>query len=281
MPKKIPSPKNNKNHNQSGAFAQVVAELYTVWIFFTRLPWPGDFWPGGAAGKIKPSIKLSSAARAFPFAGIVIGAIGAFVLFVSARAGLHPLASSILGLGAGMLASGAIHEDGLADVFDGFGGGANKTQKLEIMKDSRIGTYGMLSLVIITGLKASLLAGLPGPGLAAGALFVANVLPRAGLPLMMVALKPAKKSGLGHGAGVPKKEDAIISIIIGVLVSVLVLGLSVGISASVTAGLGLALMGYVAKRQIGGLSGDVLGGAEQIGESFVLLALAIMLANAF
>jgi len=281
MPKKTTARKNRKNNNQSGAFAQVVADLHVVWIFFTRLPWPGDYWPGADSRKNIPTVKLSTAARAFPFAGIIIGAIGALVLFVGARAGLHPLAASILAIGAGMLASGAIHEDGLADVFDGFGGGANKTQKLEIMKDSRIGTYGMAALIITTVLKATLLAGFPGPGMAAGALFIANVLPRAGLPLMMVMLKPAKKSGLGHGAGTPKKDDAIISVVIGALVAALVFGLSVGIIALLAAGLGMALMGYIAKRQIGGLSGDVLGGAEQIGENFVLVFLAIIFASAF
>ena len=277
MPKKITTAIDNKKNKQSGAFAQVLAELHTVWIFFTRLPWPGDF----GLGKAPNTVKLSAAARAFSFGGIVVGGLSAGVLYIGAALGLHPLAASILGLGAGMLVSGAIHEDGLGDVFDGFGGGASKAKKLEIMSDSRIGTYGMLALIIVTGLKAALLAGFPSPGLAAGALFVANVLPRSGLAMMMVILKPAKKSGLGHGAGIPKKEDAIISIIIGALVAVLVFGPGTGIATAAVSALGLGAVGFVAKHQIGGLSGDVLGAAEQIGESFVLLALAIILASAF
>lgn len=277
MVKKIAKPKKGQQSNQLSGFRQTISALYTVWIFFTRLPWPGAFLPG----KTPALLTLGQAARAFPFAGIVIGAIAAAVLFVASRLGLHPLAASILGIGAGIIVSGAMHEDGLADVVDGFGGGTNKTQKLEIMKDSRIGSYGVLALVIVTGLKATVIAGLPSPGIGAGALFVANVLARSGLPILMIALKPAKKTGLNHDAGRPKKEDAAIAAIIGTLVGVLVFGPGIGIAAAVVAALGLGAVGYVAQAQIGGLTGDVLGAGEQIAEILVFLALGIILADVF
>lgn len=141
MPSKKKSAKKNKSDpradSRMGVLAQVMLELQTVWIFFTRLPWPGNLF----LTSTKPLPKLAHATRAFPFAGVVVGAIGGLVLFIGAKSGLHPLAASILAIGASALVSGAIHEDGLADVADGFGGGSTKAKKLEIMKDSRVGTY--------------------------------------------------------------------------------------------------------------------------------------------
>ncbi|MCK4939292.1 MAG: adenosylcobinamide-GDP ribazoletransferase, partial [Rhodospirillaceae bacterium] len=128
---------------------------------------------------------------------------------------------------------------------------------------------------------AGLLAGFPGPGLAAGALFAANVLGRSGLGLMMLSLPPVKKSGLAKAAGTPKQEDAMIALIIGTLIAVLVLGPGTGLAAAAIAGLGLAAVGVLAHRQIGGLTGDVLGAGEQVAEVLVLLALAIILAAAY
>ena len=284
-PSKPSSSKKNTAKKRVGSLTRVVAEMRAVWIFFTRLPWPGDFISDYISGGAKPSsklptLKLSEAARAFPFGGVVVGGVGALVLFVAAKSGLHPLASSILAIGATALVSGAIHEDGLADVADSLGA-ASKTKKLEIMKDSRVGTYGVLALVIVTGLKAGLLAGFPGPGLAAGALFAANVLGRSGLGLMMLSLPPVKKSGLAKAAGTPKQEDAMIALIIGTLIAVLVLGPGTGLAAAAIAGLGLAAVGVLAHRQIGGLTGDVLGAGEQVAEVLVLLALAIILAAAY
>ncbi|MCK5167349.1 MAG: adenosylcobinamide-GDP ribazoletransferase, partial [Rhodospirillaceae bacterium] len=218
-PSKSNAAKKNITKKRIGGITRVALEIRTVWVFFTRLPWPGDFF----SQEKSPPLKLSEASRTFPFAGVVVGAIGALALFVAATAGLHPLAASMLAIGATALASGAMHEDGLADVADSFGA-SSKTKKLEIMKDSRVGTYGVLALIIVTGLKVSLLAGFPGSGLAAGALFVAHVLGRSGLGLMMLSLKPVRKSGLAKAAGTPKQEDAMIGVIIGTLIAVLVLG---------------------------------------------------------
>ncbi len=274
-PSKPTQNKINTSKKNAGVLARVAVEMRTVWVFFTRLPWLNV---GSNLGSKTTTLKLSEATRAFPFAGVVVGAIGALVLYGAAKSGLHPLAASILAIGATALASGAIHEDGLADVADSFGA-SSKTKKLEIMKDSRVGTYGVLALIVITGLKVGLLAGFPSSGLAAGALFAANVLGRSGLGLMMLALKPAKKSGLAKTAGIPKQEDAMISVIIGTLIAVLVLGPGTGLAAAAIAGLGFAGVGYIAHRQIGGLTGDVLGAGEQMAEVFVLIALAIIMSQ--
>ncbi len=254
----------------------LIAQVRAVWLFFTRLPFPLDFRPG--AKKTAPP-PLGSAARFFPLAGLVIGGLGALALWLGAKAGLHPMAASTLGLAVVALASGAMHEDGLADVADGFGGGSNKTRKLEIMRDSSIGTYGALALVLVTLLKIGALGGAPGPGYAAAIFVAAHVLSRGGLALMMVAMKPARRDGLGKKAGTPTREDAVISAIIATLIAVLILGIGPGIAAAALAGLGIAGVGWLSKRHIKGITGDVLGAAQQVAEVLVFLGAVVVLSR--
>ena len=179
------------------------------------------------------------------------------------------------------MATGALHEDGLADVLDGFGGGATKAKKLSIMRDSHIGTFGVMGLLVLIGFKAGVLAGFTSPAFAAAALLAAHVLSRAMLPMLMVALPPARKSGLGKGAGVPSKENAVMTAGIGILVAVLALGPGPGLVASVLAGLSVAGVGWLANRHIQGFTGDVLGAAQQISEAIVLAGVAVMLRSLF
>lgn len=250
---------------QKSPFIRLWGELYTVLVFFTRLKLP--------AGEV---VQLADAARAFSVAGVVVGGIAAVVLVLGAAAGLHPLVSSLLALGAGMIVSGAMHEDGLADTADSLGV-IGSEKKLTVMNDSSIGTYGVLALVVNVGLKAGLLAGMATPGIAALSLLAAAVLGRGGLPLMMATMKPARDSGLGFGAGIPTRGDAVISALVGVLLAVLFVGPLGALVATVAAGLGIWLVGYNARHQLGGFSGDVLGAGEQVAELFVLLALAVVL----
>src|SRR5262245_24417900 len=114
--------------------SQWLDDLLNATAFLTRLPLPSR------AGTLTPG--LARAYRAFPLIGALIGAVIAGVDLVLLRAGLSPMPAAALALGAGMLFTGAMHEDGLADLADGFGGGRDKAGKLEIMRDSRLGTFG-------------------------------------------------------------------------------------------------------------------------------------------
>lgn len=276
-------------------FARLMNQFTQAWLFLTRIPLPG-WWntpehsegegdtedaKGATEDKGVGMLPLSDTVRAWPLVGVLIGALSGGALWLGASAGLSPLAASFLGLIVAAVATGALHEDGLADVIDGFGGGADKAKKLKIMRDSHIGAYGVLALVMMVGFKAGALSGFNDPALAAAALIAAHTLSRAVLPMMMVAMQPARRTGLGKAAGQPKRENAVMSAAIGVLIAVLALGPGPGLVAAALAGLGAAGVGWVANRQIGGYTGDVLGAAQQVSEALVLAGLAVVLRTVF
>ena len=149
--------------------------------------------------------EFAAAARLAPLAGATIGAVAAAALVIAAAVlDLPAMIAAALALSAQLLASGALHEDGLADVADGFGGGATRERKLDIMRDSRIGTFGALALILGTLLKVAALAtvldraGAPAAGLALAAAAAAS----RGFGLIPLAtLPPARPDGLAQAAG--------------------------------------------------------------------------------
>lgn len=260
-----------------------------AWLFLTRVPlpkwWnkplPGEDAETDSADKGRGMTPLADTVRTWPVVGLFVGALAGLAVWLGGQMGLHPLASGFLGLIAAVLVTGALHEDGLADVADGFGGGADTAKKLSIMKDSHIGTYGVLALVLGVGFKAGSLAGFNGPALAAGALMAAHVLSRAMLPMMMVVMTPARSGGLGKAAGTPQADEAVVAVILGVLLGFLILGLGPGLVAAVLAALGAAGVAWLAQRQIGGYTGDVLGAAQQVAEALVLVGMAVAFRTVF
>lgn len=221
---------------------------------------------------------LADSARAFPFVGLAVGALAAIAFLIAAQLGWHPLAGAALALATACLITGALHEDGLADVADGFGGGASRDDKLAIMRDSRIGSFGVLALVFSVGLRAGALVSFRDAGAAALALIAAHTLSRAVLPAAMRALPPARTEGLSFDAGQPSPDAVALAGLIGALLAVLFLGLAAGLVAVVAGALAAFLFGALAKRQIGGHTGDVLGALQQVTEVTVLLAAAAVLA---
>ncbi len=231
--------------------------------FLTRLPLPG-----------KDRRKLSAAARAFPIAGAFVGAAAGAVLLAAHSAGLHPMASALTALAVSALVTGALHEDGLADTADGFGGGGTRAQKLKIMRDSRIGVFGVLALVLCVGIRASILAGLLGPWAAAAALVAAGSFSRGLLPAVMYLLPPARADGLARKAGKPDREGAVVAALLGAMVALLFLGQAPGLWAIAAGGAAAVAIAWLAVRQIGGHTGDVLGAVQQVAEMAVLAAAA-------
>ncbi|MCW8914332.1 MAG: adenosylcobinamide-GDP ribazoletransferase [Magnetovibrio sp.] len=270
-------------------FRRWLERFSVAWMFLTRVPLP-RWWNKPAPGETVEAdvddkgatmMPLAQTVRAWPFVGLFIGAAAGTVLWCGAQLGLHPMASAFLALMTSALVTGALHEDGLADVADGFGGGATKQKKLAIMKDSHIGAYGVLALILVVGFKATSLGGFNGPGLAAGALVGAHVLSRAFLPLMMAVMKPARRGGLGKGAGTPERDDGILAAILGVLIGFLVLGLVPGLLAAGLAAISVLAVGWLAQRQIGGFTGDVLGASQQVSEAVVLAGMAVAFRTVF
>ena len=137
-----------------------------------------------------------------------MAAIGALALGLADRLGLPPLVCAGLAVGALVIVTGALHEDGLADVADGFGGGATRERKLEIMRDSRIGAYGAAALALSLILRVAALSALldHGLGAAAAGLILAGAASRAAALAPLALLPAARADGLGAGAGAPRRR---------------------------------------------------------------------------
>src|SRR5579872_4934442 len=138
--------------------------------------------PVGPAAPIRDG-DIASASWAFPVAGLLVGLAGALVYAIAHRIGLPVEVCAMLALAATMLLTGALHEDGLADTADGLGGGKSREQKLEIMRDSRIGTFGVCALLTSIILRWSALAAISDPRSVLLTLCAVHVAARAGLPL--------------------------------------------------------------------------------------------------
>jgi adenosylcobinamide-GDP ribazoletransferase len=239
-------------------------EFAVATAFLTRIPTTAP----AASGR------LAEAAWAFPPVGAGIGAVAAIAFALAQFLGLGDGPAALLAVSAGILMTGALHEDGLADTADGFGGGADREAKLAIMRDSRQGSFGVLALVLSVGLRAVALAGL-GDAVHAGlALIAAHAASRAALPAAMVLLDPARTDGVGAAAGRPTTSTAVIAAAIGAVIAILALGPWRGVLALGFAAAAVFALGMIARRQIGGYTGDVLGAFQQIGEIVLLLAAA-------
>jgi len=248
--------------------AERAGELKTAIVFSTRLPLPRA---APISGADSPQGLLAHAAWAFPIAGIVVGAIGAAVYALAHRAGLPAWPAAALTIAATLAATGCLHEDGLADTADGFGGGKTREQKLDIMRDSRIGTYGVCALALSILLRASALASLADPALVAAALIAAHGAARATLPLFMFFVPPARSDGLAFAVGRPPEIRVAVAAVLGILILIGGLGFMRGIEAVILLLIVIALMTRLSFKQIGGQTGDVLGALEQVSEIVILL----------
>ena len=240
-----------------------VDEVRLALMLLTRLP----------MGRIDPVPTLSAAAWAYPLAGAVVGAIVGLVYLLAQSLGLQPLPAVVLAVLAGVVATGGIHEDGLADLADGFGGGGDRARKLEIMRDSRVGSYGVIALCLALFLRVVVLAEvLPGHA----PLFVllgVGALSRAPLPVLMWLLPAARAEGLGLSAALRiGAGQAAAAALTGFALAALFLPLL--LCPVLAAAAAAALTGLLARRQIGGFTGDVLGAAQIAAELAALLALA-------
>lgn len=237
--------------------------------FLTRLPVHPAQPPADGA--------LARAGWAFPLVGIVIGLAGWFPCRLAEVLGLPTMAAALLAVGATVLLTGGLHEDGLADTADGLGGGATREAKLAIMRDSRSGAFGVLALVFSVGLRAAALAAVADSKLL-GALVSAHALARGALPMALWMLDPARSDGLGAMAGRPTSAVALGAAGIGIVVALVALGGVLGFIAVLFATVGMMSIALVAHRALGGYTGDVLGAVEQGGEIIMLLAASTWLA---
>ena len=234
--------------------------------FLTRLPTP-------ALSRFEPDWTTRSA-RWFSLVGQLVGGLSALVLLGAAHF-WNSWIATLLAVGVGVLITGAFHEDGLADTADGLGGGQTPERRLEIMKDSRVGTYGVLALVLVLGLKIAALASLS-PAAAAIALLAAHGAGRAAAVLVM-RLSPyagdalaAKWKPVPDGA---RWGEVVLALAVAAWPLFLLPTLNVAVGL-VLGGVLATIVVLLARRLIGGHTGDVLGAVEQMFELGLLLGLA-------
>lgn len=239
--------------------------------FFTRLPVPGE--PDGPPD-------IDAMAPAVPLVGALIGLIGAAVLLLALALNLGGLVAGALAVGAMMAATGALHEDGLADTADSLGG-YDRARRLEIMKDSRIGSFGVLALVLALLLRVGALEGLAATGAwnAAAALVASAGAARIAGLHVLYALPPARASGASASAGRPGRAALLAAAAVAVFIAAASVIPTLGIAALLAALLaaGLAALGVqrLAARLYDGQTGDVAGAAIALAEIAFLLALTI------
>jgi len=238
-------------------------ELKASIIFCTRLPLVRATPIAGSA--------IAKAAWAFPIAGVLVGLIGVIVYALAHRAGLPAWPAAALTVAATALTTGCLHEDGLADTADGFGGGKTREQKLDIMRDSRIGVYGVCALALALFLRVGALASFPHAHLVAWALIASHAAARATLPVFMWLLPPARSDGLSFAAGRPPGDNVAAAAALGFLILAICLHPARGILALILLLVVVALMAWLSTRQIEGQTGDVLGAVEQVSEIAILL----------
>jgi adenosylcobinamide-GDP ribazoletransferase len=222
--------------------------------------------------------EVARASWTLPVAGLLVGIAGSAAYWLASRLHLPPEPAAMLALTATVLFTGAIHEDGLADAADALGGQTTE-QRLQIMRDSRIGAFGVCSLVIIFLARWSALsdiAELTDARSVAMALIVAHAASRAILPAFMYLVPPARFDGLSAAAGRPPAQGVVAALALGIACLLLAFGPKVAVIALLMLALAALVLARLAIKRIGGQTGDVLGALEQIGETILLLIASAM-----
>ena len=235
--------------------------------FLTRVP---------SRARIGEDSDIARAAPWFPFVGALIGLVVA-AAYALLQMWTPPLVAAGLALAIGLLLTGAFHEDGLGDVADAFGGGVSRSDVARILKDPRQGTFGVAAITISLLVRAAAIAAL-GPAAALASIPAAHALSRAAAVALMTAVAPASEEGLGasYVRGL-SRAGAVAGALSGVVLAAALIGVWALPAAGVAAA-GAGVVGGLARRKIGGISGDVLGAAQQVAE-IALLCLAAAAAS--
>jgi adenosylcobinamide-GDP ribazoletransferase len=224
--------------------------------FFTRLPTP----------TLHGEIDMARALAFAPVVGAGLGLIAGLSYLGSQELGLPAAACALIAVAGAILATGALHEDGLADCADG-AGGRTAEARLEIMKDSRIGSFGAIALILLLGLRVAAILALPDPLIG---LIAAHAGARGGFAASLRYLEPARSGGLAAMVGKPEARTAFAALAIAVGVA-----FWAGGAIPVIAGLAVGwLTLFLAKRWVGGVTGDALGAQAVLVEIAILLTLS-------
>jgi adenosylcobinamide-GDP ribazoletransferase len=257
------------------SFKTTVRQQFNIFLgalmFMTRLP--------VGKGYVFRSEDLPRSTVYFPIVGAMIGSLAGLVLLCS-EPFFPPVVTVLFCMGTTVLLTGALHEDGLADAMDGLLGGRETRQRLEIMRDSRLGSYGALALWFSLTAKAFILTSLLEEGVlkAVTALIVAQGLGRAATVALLfshpyVRSDQSKASPFGNAVTLKK---ALLASIFPVLLSFVLLG-NKSVLTLIAAAAGTWAAGRYFQRKIGGITGDCLGAASQLIELVCYLSLVVRL----
>jgi adenosylcobinamide-GDP ribazoletransferase len=260
---------------QPSFFIRFLETVLRLLRFFSRLPVPMLAFERNPHGLPEPALAPAGMA----VAGLIIALPAGLLLLLSSSTGLHPPIAAGLALAALALASGGLHEDGLADLADGLSGGRDKEHVLAIMRDSRIGAHGALALIVAFVLQWAALSAILafyGHVAAAVSLCVAAVLSRILALAPLSLLLPARVDGRGASFGKPSLLALVVGLIVAIdlaLVAALLTNLTL---AGAGIGLLLALVATrmtisIAEKRIGGQTGDVCGAVQQITMVLILV----------
>lgn len=233
-----------------------LAEVQLAVMMLTRLP----------AGRITGDAPDLSAARwAFPFVGLLIGGLTWAAHAAATALGLPMMVSAGVALAVLALATGALHFDGLADYADGVGGGRDKAHALEIMRDSRVGSYGVLAMILVSLLWVGSVAA-AAPSLPQ--FLFAAVLSRAAMVLVQEALPLARNDGMAQlASGRSTAARGVVAVL--AVAALVVWPVQLVVCAAMA-----ALIAFQAKRKIGGQTGDVLGAVQFLTETAIWITFA-------
>jgi adenosylcobinamide-GDP ribazoletransferase len=221
-----------------------------------------------------PSEAIATSLAWFPVVGALIGLAGAMTYAV-ARLVVPPLLAAALATAALVVLTGALHEDGLADSADAWGGASTREDALRILDDPAHGTYGVVALVLCLLLRVSALAAMTPPA-ALMILPAAHALSRAAMVGVLAATLPARSTGLGARYATFASRRAIAAALAGALIIGLGLVGPPALAFAAVVGVGGWLVRRLALRSIGGVTGDVLGAAQQVTETAVLVVAAAL-----
>ncbi len=250
--------------------AKWLNEYYAAASFLTRLPlahhnnamaadWAKCYW-------------------AFPIVGVSAAAVPAIIMAIAAQFGLPLLAAAILMMAAVMVITGGLHHDGLADCADSLGGN-NPKQRLDIMHDSRIGSFGSLALITAAIINAACLAkiGSDDPWKMAAAFIAAAALSRSMMAMQRYhSAPPNRTKGLAVSTGKPPPSIAAIAVLIGIGIAAVFLPQNAAIAAILAAVITTYLFRVFMQHWIGGINGDGLGATQQLSEVVIIISVAMV-----
>jgi adenosylcobinamide-GDP ribazoletransferase len=258
---------------------QVVGMVFQLASFLSRIP----YWRLAKRLGAGAELDFAKSAWAMPAAAVLVVWPATVLLLLLWQLEAPIYIAAALTIGCTALVTGFLHEDGLADVADGFGGGSTSERKLEIMRDSTIGTYGTAVLILTIGLRVLALGALisVSPLLAAFIYLLIAVASRTAMLWPWSRSQAAREAGLSASHGTPGKKSSFIAIGLVVAIVLIFLTALVGFAVACLVLVTMALVTWLFQRfcqgQIGGQTGDTLGATQQLVELSALTMLALSL----